>query len=818
MKKILFLITFSFSLLLFSQESATSLKTYRAERTKIHDIVHTKLKVSFDFAKRQMKGEAWITAKPHFYSVQNISLDAKAMLIHSIKMGSRELEYNYDGNELIINLGNAYARGESFEVYINYTARPEEVKQKGSMAISDAKGLYFIDPDETDPDKPTQIWTQGETESNSCWFPTIDSPNQKSTGELYITVPSKYTTLSNGLLLSKTENEDGTRTDYWKMDQPIAPYLFFMGIGEYSVIEDSWNGKPVNYYVEPEYKDVAQDIFGNTPEMIQFFSDKFGIVYPWDKYSQMVARDYVSGAMENATCTLHSEMAYQKKGQLVDGNTWEDVISHELSHHWFGDLVTTESWSNITVNESFADYCEYLWREYKYGKDHADAHLYDNRNTYLMGQNYDKNLVRFHYSQREDVFDGVSYQKGALILHMLRNDLGDDAFFKGLQHYLKKHEFGTAEAQELRIALEEVSGKDLNPFFNQWYYSNGNPRLHISYEYSDFYNTVTVTVKQADKVFNFPLAIDVYESGKVANHTVQVTEREQEFTFRYNQKPDLVNVNANHILLCEITDKEKTLDNYIFQYNHAPHYVDRKEAIEELAKHQDNDLAFKTLTKALNDSYYGLRILALKSIDLRGKYQKKQAIKAIEVLATSDPKTKVKGVAISILGKLIDPIYKPVFVRGMQSDSYSVKGNATLAMYDLDKTVALEAIKGFDKDTKEFLAVLLTKIYIEENDESQMPFIAKNLLATMFVSNFSQYHKDDFEKTFSWIATSSNKEAIQNLVNDLVKNGKRYKKYGVNHMAIGLLQQLVNEQSKTDNTDKEALILIAKKGMAELLE
>ncbi len=818
MKKFTVLVFILFSFLVFSQEKSNSIKTYRAERTKIHDLVHTKLKVDFDFAKRQMHGEAWITAKPHFYAVQNLTLDAKAMLIHSVKMGTKKLEYNYDGKELIINLGNAYARGETFEVYIDYTARPEEVNQKGSMAISDAKGLYFIDPDETNPDKPTEIWTQGETESNSCWFPTIDSPNQKSTGEIYITVPAKYTTLSNGLLISQQDNTDGTRTDYWKMSQPIAPYLFFMGIGEYAVVKDTWNGLPVNYYVEPQYESVAKAIFGNTPEMIQFFSDKFGVSYPWEKYSQMVARDYVSGAMENTTCTLHAETAYQKKGQLIDENTWEDVIAHELSHHWFGDLVTTESWSNITVNESFADYSEYLWREYKYGKDHADAHLYANKEEYLKGQNYDKNLVRFHYSSREDVFDGVSYQKGALILNMLRNKLGDNAFFSGLQHYLKAHEYGTAEAQQLRIALEEISGRDLNLFFNQWYYSNGHPRLHISYEYSDLYNTVTVTVKQADKIFHFPLQIDVYESGKVANHTVQVTEREQEFTFQYNKKPDLVNINANHTLLCEITDDEKTLENYIFQYNHAPHYVDRREAIEFFAKHQDDETAFAALTKALNDSYFGLRILALQKISLRGKYQKKAAIKAIEKLAVSDPKTKVKGVAISILGKLVDAVYKPIFARGMQSESYAVKGSSTLAMYEIDKIATLDAMKNFDQDAKAFLAPLLTKIYIKENDESQMPFIAKNLLATMFMSNFSQYHKEDFEKTFDWIAGSNNEKAIQNLVTDLVNKGKRYKKYGVNQMALMLLQGIVQKQTASENSDKEHLIFIAKKGMAALLE
>lgn len=817
MRRISILIVLFLSISLFAQEN-TSLKTYRATETKIHDLVHTKLKVAFDFTKSQMQGEAWITAKAHFYPIQNFTLDAKAMLIHKVSLANIPLDYNYNGKELIIDLGKVYKKGEEFTVYISYTARPEEVKQEGSSAISAAKGLYFIDPKDTDPEKPTQIWTQGETEASSCWFPTIDTPFQKTTQEIYITVPSRFTTLSNGILKSQINNEDETRTDYWQMNQPHAPYLFFMGIGEFRVIKDTWNDLAVNYYVESEYQEEAQAIFGNTPEMIQFFSDTFGVAYPWQKYSQMVARDFVSGAMENTTATLHNESAYQKKGQLVDENTWEDIISHELSHHWFGNLVTAESWSNIALNESFATYSSYLWRAYKYGKDHADAKLYEYKTSYTQADLFDKNLVRFHYESREDIFDAVSYQKGATILHMLRNFLGDEAFFLGLKNYLIKYQFKDAEVHELRIVLEEVSGKDLNPFFNQWFFGNGHPKLHISYEFDELFKSLSVTVKQAEKVFDFPLTIAVYESGIVANHQIQVNQKEQTFSFPFTKKPNLILVNANRTLLCELTDNSKTLENYIFQYKNAPHYLDRREAILEIAKNQDNEMAFNTLTKALKDSYYGLRILALEHINLTAKYNKKRTIKAIEKLATKDPKTKVRGVAIRVLGKLVDPVYKPLYKRGMQSPSYSIKGNATLAMYEIDKNLALSMIKEFDTDAKEYLASILTKIYIREEDESQMPFIANNLLDTMFSSNFSQYNKDAFEKTFHWLATSKKKEVIQSLVSDLVTKGKRYKKEGVDQMSLALLRQLIDIQTKSDNPDKKALIFIVKQGMANLIE
>ncbi|MFT4025088.1 MAG: M1 family metallopeptidase, partial [Flavihumibacter sp.] len=380
---------------------------YRAAAEKINDLVHTKLDVSFDYAKAWMPGKAWITLQPHFYPTDSLRLDAKGMDIKTVALvsGSKTapLKYEYDGLNLRIKLNKTYTRNEQYTVYIDYVAKPNEIKVKGSAAINDAKGLYFINPQGTEKDKPTQIWTQGETEATSVWCPTIDRPNQKTTEEISMRVPDKYVTLSNGLLVKQQKNSDGTRTDYWKMDLPHAPYLFFMGVGDYAVVKDKYNGKEVSYYVEKQYEPVARKIFGNTPEMMAFFSKITGVEYVWPKYAQITGRDYVSGAMENTTATLHQESAQQDARELVDGNRWEDVIAHELFHHWFGDLVTAESWSNLTVNESFADYSETLWNEHKYGKDAGDAANYNGMQAYLNNpDNFSKHLVRFHYADKED--------------------------------------------------------------------------------------------------------------------------------------------------------------------------------------------------------------------------------------------------------------------------------------------------------------------------------------------------------------------------------------------------------------------------------
>ncbi|MDY7394032.1 M1 family metallopeptidase [Aureibaculum sp. 2210JD6-5] len=796
-------------------QDTTKVETvYRAEREKINDLVHTKLKVSFDYAKSQMAGEAWITLKPHFYPVQTVTLDAKGMLIHKVSRDGKALKYDYDGNKLSIKLDNLFVKDEEYTLHITYTARPEEVTQEGSAAISDAKGLYFIDPLETDPDKPTQIWTQGETEASSCWFPTIDSPNQKTTQEIYMTVPNKYVTLSNGLLESQTENGDGTRTDYWNFDKPHAPYLFFMGVGDFAIVKDTWNDIAVDYYVEKEYEPYAKEIFGNTPEMLTFFSELTGIEYPWQKYAQIVCRDYVSGAMENTTAVIHAENANQTSGQLIDTNVWENTIAHEAIHHWFGNLVTAESWSNLSMNESFANYSEYLWQEYKYGKDYADAHRYDDVQGYFMGGNESKKLVRFHYGSREDMFDAVSYNKGGAILHMLRHYLGDKAFFAGLKEYLISNKYQTGEAHQLRLALEEISGKDLNPFFNQWFFDSGHPKLNVSYIYNDENKSVTVLIKQTtDKVFEFPLDIDVYENGVAERYKINVKNKEEKFTIKYKTKPQLINIDADKILLAEIKD-EKPIDNYIYQYNNKKaNFLDRRNAIEILAADQDNKEAYKTLMNALNDKYYGLRILALDKIDVS---KDKSTLKIIENLATSDDKTLVKAKAIKVLGKLDDKKYANIFKEATKSKSYSVKSNAIAALYKIDKGAALDKVVAITNplDKKGMLNGLLP-VYVNERLSQEMPFIADKIISGLFFNQDPEVQAL-YGQAFQWIATSDNLKATKNMVDDFVAKANQYKKYGADAIIKQMLQQVQAGKEQLNSSNKEELIAIVKQGIADI--
>ncbi|HEV7783396.1 MAG TPA: M1 family metallopeptidase, partial [Chitinophagaceae bacterium] len=728
-------------------------KEYRETATRINDLVHTRLEVKPDFSKSWLYGKAWITLKPHFYATDSLNLDAKGMEIKTVALvrGTQQipLKYEYNDWNLKIKLDRTYRSNENYTIYIDYTARPDEFEEKYSEgAMLGIKGMYFINPKGEEKDKPTQIWTQGETESNSAWFPTIDRTNQRCTQELTVTVNNKYVTLSNGKLVSQKKNTDGTRSDYWKMELPHAPYLFFLGVGEYAVIKDTWRGKEVNYYVEKEYASTAKKIFGNTPEMMSFFSKITGVDYPWVKYSQITGRDYVAGAMENTTATIHQETAQQDARELVDGNNWESTIAHELFHQWFGDYVTTESWSNLTLNESFADYSETLWAEYKYGKDAGDAENFQGLQTYLGSGADKKDLVRFQYENREDMFDQVSYQKGGRILHMLRTYVGDSAFFKSLNNYLTTNKFKSAEAHQLRLAFEEVTGRDLNWYFNQWYFGNGHPSVDISYVYDDAAGKVNVIVKQTQKsgkLFKLPLAIDVYEGANKIRYNVWASNASDTFTFNYSKRPDLVNVDATKTMLWVKKDN-KTLDNYIHQYKYAGNFPDRWEAIDFASRKLDDPKAVELVKTALNDKFDDLRSFAISKTDLRKETIKNSFEPLLLNLAKTDKYSTVRAAAIQKLGEYKKPEYISLFKTATSDSSYTVAGNALTALGKVDPALASAVAKQLsDKPSKGLLREAVMNEIVKSGDEtmadkiigdfakmpmSQAKFQALNTIAT----------------------------------------------------------------------------------------
>ncbi|MBW8523578.1 M1 family peptidase [Chryseobacterium chendengshani] len=773
-------------------------KVYRATSEKVTELKHTKLKVSFDYQKEQMNGEEWLTASPYFYTSNELVLDAKGMLIHEVALdnnGKRSpLKYDYKNDVLKISLDKTYQKNQEYTVYIKYTARPNEVKQEGSMAISDAKGLYFINAQGQDTNKPTQIWTQGETESSSAWFPTIDRSIQKTTQEIYMTVPDKYVTLSNGILKDSQKDANGLRTDHWVMDKRHSTYLFFMGVGEYAVVKDKWKNIDVDYYIEKEYEPYAKQIYGNTPEMIEFFSKKLGYDYPWAKYAQISGRDYVSGAMENTTATLHGSDILQKPGQLIDENKWEDTIAHELFHHWFGDLVTAESWSNLTVNESFANYSEYLWNEYKYGKDQAEYHQMEDVNHYIHNpSDFKKDLVRFDYASREDVFDLVTYQKGGGILHMLRNYLGDEAFFAGMTDYLKTYEYKNAEAHQLRLSFEKISGKDLNWFFNQWYFGSGHPKLNYSYTFEPVKKQVTVVIDQSQELpFEFPLTIDVYDNGKPKRQQVWVNATAKNtFSFDVSKNPDLININADGILVADITET-KTPEQNLMQFTGSKEFKSRYYALTAIKDQVGKTpAATKLLSAALKDPYFRIREKALELMDLSNAEQFKALATDVEKLASNDPKTLVQGAAIAALAKTKDKKYLPIFEKGVSAVSNSVKGNSLAAIVSVDPSKVDALADKIDLEgASEAMLTQLMPIVVKNKVTSQMANIAPIAAFYPFIKFQNPELGKVAEEGYNWIMSSDNLKATESITKLL---GQAKGQMGENPQVKMMISQMLKD-------------------------
>ena len=715
------------------EEVPTTLPPRATAFNRVHDLLHTKLEVSFDWDQEMVIGKATLRLKPIFRPSDELTLDAKNLNFSAITLeDGTPLEYEYgDDKQLVtVMLDKAYTRGQEYTIVLDYTAIPAESGTAGGAITSD-KGLFFINPRGEEQGKPRQIWTQGETENNSRWFPTIDKPNERTTQELFVTVDDQYETLSNGTLVSSEPAGDGKRTDYWKMDLPHAPYLFALVVGDFEVVEDEdWNGIPVNYYMEEEYADYATSIFPYTPEMLTFFSELTGVAYPWPKYSQVAVRDYVSGAMENTTAVIFGEFMNGTDRDLIDVDVNEKIVAHEMFHHWFGDLVTTESWSNLTLNEGFANYSEYLWMEKKHGKDAADYHQLQEWQGYFgsVQSSPPHELIWYDYDNKEQMFDAHSYNKGGAVLHMLRNYVGDEAFFASLQNYLNRNEYSAVEIDELRIAFEDTTGEDLSWFFDQWYLKAGHPQLRITSDYAD--GSVSLRVEQLQDtdnnvppVFRIPVDVDVYTNGTAERHSILIDMRDQTFELPTSTEPEVIVFDPQHQLLAEM-DFQKTPEELAAQFRLAPGFLDRYVAVGQIAGMTgQEELQDEVLTAALQDTFYAIRGVALQSLEDPNEAQ----LVIIRDIARSDDRTQVRATALGLLTQLEDPQLAPIAREAMEAEAYSVVAAGLQALVATDAEAAAEAAEVLETVDNQDISGALVALYSESGDLSKLPFIEGRL-------------------------------------------------------------------------------------------
>lgn len=503
-------------------------------RPQTFDVQHYKIAVSFDRAKKRVLGETTITLKPLGPRFRKLDLDAVGMVFESVALiepSRAKLSHSAAGGMVHIMLDRDYSPSETLVIALKYTATPK-------------KGVYFIPAERG---HSAQIWTQGEPDEARHWFPSFDFPSDRATTEQIITAEKGETVIGNGELVEKKDNADGTETWHYKMPLPHSTYLVSFVIGRYVKLADKFGEIPLAYYVYPGREETAKKAFSRTPEMMRLFEGLTRIKYPFNKYDQTIVAKFEFGGMENVTATT---MADTEIFYVDMGIDMVDLVSHELAHSWFGNLVTCRNWAELWLNEGFATYMEAVWRETTNGREDYLRKVRSDAAAFLIHDTVTRKrhgLFNLRADKVEELFDdpSVTYNKGGAVLHMLREQIGTEAFWKGVTLYLNRHKLSNVESTDLRRAMEEASGQDLGWFFDQWVYGTGAPSLTVAQTFNERAKTLAVTVTQTQTaggatpaVFRLPLDLTIATRAGNISHKIEITKRSQTFTFPIDARPN----------------------------------------------------------------------------------------------------------------------------------------------------------------------------------------------------------------------------------------------------------------------------------------
>lgn len=571
------------------------------------DQEHLRLDLRFDFEARTVAGAAVLRVRPLDDSLHTLVLFGAGLQIDSLQAsfpGGRRVPASYrtgGADSLVIRLdslaalaGGTLRADRAFEVHVAYTARPR-------------RGLFFVPPGAHSPHP--QLWSQGEPEDNRHWFPSFDTPGDRLTSEIYATVDRPLLVLSNGLLVEERDNPDGTVTFHYLQRQPHPTYLVSLVVGAYQVVPGTFptaDGRrlPLAYWVYPDRAADVERTFGRTPEMMRFFSGRLHYPFPWPQYAQAVAHDFHFGGMENTGATTLSDHVLIDERAALDDDP-DALIAHELAHQWFGDLVTAEYWSDVWLNEGFATYLAARYAAHAEGEDALALRLQARADGYLAeAARYRRPLVWHRWEAPLQMFDAHSYDKGAWVLHMLHEQVGDAAFWEILDLYLKWNQYGSVDTGYLQRAVEAVVQEDFTPFFDQWVYAAGHPVLDVAYAYRPEAQALEVTIRQQQTGFEVPdvfaldLALEVHTLADSARFEVPLRAREETFTFPLAMAPRYVVLDPERDVLAEVRVTQPATA-WVAQLRYAAGVASRIQAARALVAFKEDPALLIALRNAL---------------------------------------------------------------------------------------------------------------------------------------------------------------------------------------------------------------------------
>jgi aminopeptidase N len=568
------------------------------ERIRYFDVKHVKAELTLLTKQKEVRGTVTHTLSPLHPYLTLIELDCAPELkvtkvTKSIKGSSAvACKFALSNGKLSVTLDRPHGPGETLELAIEYSGSP-------------TKGLQFILADPAYPERPMAIWTQGQAEDTRYWLPCYDYPNERATSEMIITAPDPMFVVSNGTLIETRKNSGETTTYHWKMDVPHVTYLISLAVGDFAVYHDKVDDLPVDYYVAKGVDEAtARRFMGKTPQMIRFFSKSLGQPYPYVKYATTCLPEF-GGGMENISATSMTDTALHDEIAALEGDS-DGLVAHELVHQWFGDLLTCKDWSHTWLNEGFASYFDPLFAEQDRGQDAFRLDMDDVLQSYLQNdRRYRRPIVETRYESSLQMFDRMTYGKGACVLHTLRGVLGDELWWKGIRAYVAAHKLQVVDTDDFRKSMEAASGKDLKWFFDQWLWKAGHPELKVRWRYEDADKTVRVKVEQTQSLdeqtplFKLPTSLEITEdAGKTRVVPIVIDAALHEFVIPAADRPKMVQIDPEGWLIKEL-DFEKPFDENLFQLEHSGSVLGRLQAAQALAKMaKDKPAAVKALSAA----------------------------------------------------------------------------------------------------------------------------------------------------------------------------------------------------------------------------
>jgi aminopeptidase N len=671
-----------------------------------YDQRNIKLDLRFDWEKEQAIGTATITLAPTVKDLRRVDLDAAFMTVSSAALATgTPLKFEYDGpNErLSVNLDRAYQPGDLLALVISYhTNKPPA----GSGGLGGG-GLNFIKPRAGDPTRPRQVWSQGEAETNHQWFPCFDHPNDFATSEIIATVEKPLSVVSNGKLISVKENQDGTRTYDWKIDDPHATYLTSIIVGEFVPVTGEYAGVPIMTNVYRNEIEEGKVTAARLPEMVKFFSEKTGVKYPYAKYAQTTVRDF-GGGMENISATTQTDNMIHDARTELDQDA-DGLQSHELAHQWFGDYLTCRSWSDIWLNESFATYFQAMWDEHRLGHDdflYLDVKGNQDQYYQAWARGQRRPIVTKNYANPDAVFDTYAYPRGGAVLHMLRTFLGEDNWWRSINHYLTKYAHQPVETEQFRIAIEETTGQPMDWFFEEWLYKMGHPIFRVTQDYDAANKSLTLKVRQEQRpdlesqypqvaLFQTPLDIEIGTANSTRIERVRIeAKEEQTFKFTVDSEPLLVNFDHNGTLIKEL-QFSKTDGQLMYQLAHDQDVLGRIWALQQLSTRMRDDKTPDTekgsINKALADAttkdrFWGTRLEGATA--LNGSKAAREAL----LMATKDANARVRAQAVKSLSTTKDAGLGDTYQQLLNDQSYAVIRAAAAALGQTKSPTAYDAL------------------------------------------------------------------------------------------------------------------------------